>query len=679
MGIRITTRPGAGAPARKRGLTALAVAMLAGASLVSCDMHDPAGLGSITTITVTPNPTLAIQETQQFTAVATDAEGNEVPFEPVWSVVADGGTIDSDGLFTAGTVLGVYTGTVRAAAGDLSGTATVTVVTGPLASITVTPNPETLQPGAESDFDAVGVDAGGNPVAFTATWTVENGGGTIAGDGLFTAGGSTGTFNNTVRASSGGLSGFATVTVIAGPLATITVTPNPETLAANSASQFTATGEDADGNTVTFTPTWTVVNGGGAIDSNGLFTAGGTTGTFNNTVQASSGGVDGFATVTVVAGAVATITVTPDPETLAANTTSQFTATAEDADGNPVVITPNWTVVNGGGVIDSNGLFTAGGSTGTFNSTVRASSGGVNGFATVTVEAGPLATIIVTPDPDTLGTNTTSQFTAVGEDASGNPVVITPTWAVVNGGGVIDSNGLFTAGGSTGTFINTIRASSAGVNGFATVVVQAAVAPTPPFLNLGAAAPNGIIAGTEVTCIIGGTIFADISIHPGLALTGFGPCAYTGDAYLGDAVAQQAQIDLTTAYNTLVGLACGTNIVANLGGTVLTPGVYCSASSIGVTGPLTLDGQGDPDAVFVFQAGSTLTTAGDVILINGAQARNVYWQVGSSATLGTASQWQGNILALTSITLNDNATMLGRALANNGAVTLGTNNTITLP
>ena len=98
-----------------------------------------------------------------------------------------------------------------------------------------------------------------------------------------------------------------------------------------------------------------------------------------------------------------------------------------------------------------------------------------------------------------------------------------------------------------------------------------------------------------------------------------------------------------------------------------------------MTGTLTLDGGGDPNATFVFQAGSGLTTAGNVVLINGALARNVYWQVGSSATIGTGSQWQGNIIALTSITLVDNANLTGRALARNGAVSLGTNNTITLP
>jgi hypothetical protein len=151
--------------------------------------------------------------------------------------------------------------------------------------------------------------------------------------------------------------------------------------------------------------------------------------------------------------------------------------------------------------------------------------------------------------------------------------------------------------------------------------------------------------------------------------------------HLADAIAAQAQIDLTNAYNTLAGLPCppANAIVANLGGTTKPAGVYCTATGIGVTGVLTLDGGGDPNATFVFQAGTGLTTAGDVILINGAQAKNVYWQVGSSATIGTASQWQGNILALTSITLVDNANLLGRALARNGAVSLGTNNVITLP
>jgi len=212
--------------------------------------------------------------------------------------------------------------------------------------------------------------------------------------------------------------------------------------------------------------------------------------------------------------------------------------------------------------------------------------------------------------------------------------------------------------------------------GLATTIITPPPGPGP---SLGTASTYGILAATAVTCVTNGTISADVGISPGGALTGFPPCSQTGAQHLADAVAAQAQIDLTAAYNALVALPCGTTIVADLGGTTITPGVYCSASSVGVTVTVTLNGGGDPDARFVIKAGSTLTTAGSVALTNGTQAKNVWWQVGSSATLGTASAWKGNILAQITITLNDNANLLGRALARTGAVTLGTNNFIALP
>jgi hypothetical protein len=293
---------------------------------------------------------------------------------------------------------------------------------------------------------------------------------------------------------------------------------------------------------------------------------------------------------------------------------------------------------------------------------------------------GALATITVTPNRDTLNVLTAAPFVAVGRDAGNNVVAITPVWSVTNGGGTIAQTGVFTAGNASGLFVNTVRATSGAVFGSASVLVTPLVV-TPPAFPLGAASPFGILAGTAVTCITGGFIGADIGVSPGNTLTGFGPCSFSGVTNLGNAVAATAQLALTTAYNTLAGLPCppANAIVANLGGTTLAAGVYCTAIGIGVTGTLTLNGGGDPNATFVFQAGSTLTTAGNVVLINGAQARNVYWQVGSSATIGTGSQWQGNILALSSITLVDSSTLLGRALARNGAVSLGTNNTITLP
>jgi hypothetical protein len=552
---------------------------------------------------------------------------------------------------------------------------------GSLSSLVVSPNPRTLAVGATQQFSAVGTDFAGAPLTTAITWSVVSGGGTISASGLFTAGTTPNTFANTVMATSGSLSSTATVVVTAGPLASITVTPTPVSLPIGATQQYTAVGRDASGNVVPISPSWSIVAGGGTIGlTSGLFTAGSTTGTFTNTVNASVGGVSGLATVTVTGGALATITVTPNPANVPTGSTQQFTAVGRDAGGNVVAMTPVWSVVNGGGTIDgASGLFTAGSVAGTYNNTVRATSGTISGTATVTVTP-VLTSLIVTPNPANVLTNSTQQFAVTGRDASGNIIPVTPVWSVVNGGGTIgSSSGLFTAGNVTGTFTNTVVATSGGVSGTATVNVSS-LAPA-PIVSLGAAAPNGIMAGTAFTCVIDGIINADIAISPGSTVTGFPPCVITGVQHLADAQADQAQIDLTTAYNTLAGLPCppANAIVGNLGGTTKSAGVYCTASGIGVTGTLTLDGGGDPNATFVFQAGTGLTTAGDVVLINGAQAKNVYWQVGSSATIGTASQWKGNILALTSITLVDNANLLGRALARNGAVSLGTNNVITLP
>ena len=472
-------------------------------------------------------------------------------------------------------------------------------------------------------------------------------------------------------------------------LATLTVTPASATLAAGGTQQFTVTGTDQDGNQVTVdAETWSVASGGGTINSStGLFTAGTTAGTFTNTVTVTCNGITGTATIIITPGPLATITVTPNPGTMPINGTQQYTAVGRDANNNVVAITPTWSVVNGGGAINAtSGLFTAGSTVGTFNNTVRATSGTLFGNATAIVTPGPLATITVTPNPTTLQVNTTQQFTAVGRDAGGNVIAITPVWSVTNGGGAINaSSGLFTAGGTAGTFSNTVRATSGTLFGTATVNVTVGPPPPPPtgtpLVDLNSAAPFGILAGSTVTCVTGGIVNADIGISPGNALTGFGPCTFTGDTHLADPVAAQAQLDLTSAYNTLAGLPCGTIVgTANIGSTTRAAGVYCSASSMLISGDLTLDGGGDSNATFVFQAGSTLTTSGNVILINGAQARNVYFQVGSSATLGVGPAiWQGNILAFTSITLNDDVTLNGRALARNAAVTLGNRNVITLP
>ena len=202
---------------------------------------------------------------------------------------------------------------------------------------------------------------------------------------------------------------------------------------------------------------------------------------------------------------------------------------------------------------------------------------------------------------------------------------------------------------------------------------RAATAPVP----LGTAANFAVLAGSTVTNTGPTTISGDVGLSPGTAVTGFPPGqVVNGTIHAADSAALQAQADLTAAYDNAAARTVTATVPTELGGTTLTAGVYNSAAgTFGITGTLTLDAQGDPDAVFIFQAASTLITASasNVQLVNGAQASNVFWVVGSSATLGASSTLQGSILALTSITGTTGTVIDGRALARNGAVTLDTN------
>jgi hypothetical protein len=182
------------------------------------------------------------------------------------------------------------------------------------------------------------------------------------------------------------------------------------------------------------------------------------------------------------------------------------------------------------------------------------------------------------------------------------------------------------------------------------------------------------VTNTGPTIITGG----DIGLSPGSAVTGFPPGTLTPPAvmHVTDPIAAQAELDLTAAYLYAAGLPGGAVLPGNMSGLTFAPGLYTNASTVQLSaGTVTLDAGGDPNAVFIFQIGSTLTTIGStqVVLAGGAQAKNVFWQVGTSATLGTNSIFMGTIMALQSVTLDTGATLTGRALARNGAVTMDSN------
>jgi hypothetical protein len=267
------------------------------------------------------------------------------------------------------------------------------------------------------------------------------------------------------------------------------------------------------------------------------------------------------------------------------------------------------------------------------------------------------------------GPGTTSVAGQVTYDDSSNAATFTPS-------SDLELDTLYTATITTGAkdlFGNSLASNF--VWSFTTAATACSASPVP----LGSAGDFKILASSTVTntgptTIAGG----DLGLSPGTAVTGFPPGTLIPPAvmHVTDPTAAQAQLDLTTAYNYAAGLPGGAVLPGEMSGLTFTPGLYKTSSTVILSaGNVTLDALGDVNATFIFQIGSTLTTLGStqVILAGGAQSKNIFWQVGSSATLGTNSVFNGTIMALASVTLDTGATLHGRALARTAAVTLDTN------
>ncbi|HWZ27909.1 MAG TPA: ice-binding family protein [Gemmatimonadales bacterium] len=306
---------------------------------------------------------------------------------------------------------------------------------------------------------------------------------------------------------------------------------------------------------------------------------------------------------------------------------------------------------------------------------------------------GALAAITVTPNSVTVPANMTQQFTAVGKDAHGNVVTITPVWAVVAGGGSISSTGLFTAGVTAGTFTNTIQATSGSVSSAGTVLVPAA-SHGPAAVVLGTAGTYVILAKTGISTVPTSAITGNLGLSPAAAsfITGFAlnlpaggafatSTQVTGNVYAANyAVPTPANLttaigDMQTAYTNAAGrtspdyteLATG-----HIGGLTLLPGLYKWSSAVTIASNVTLNGSATDVWIFQIAGGVTQAAAARVVLTGGAQAQNVFWQVAGIVSLGTTAHMEGVVMSQTAITLNTGASANGRLLAQT-AVTLAGN------
>ena len=381
-----------------------------------------AGVSRTTTasITVRPGPldrvvvkpgsaTLGPEEILPFTVQAFDAYGNDMTqLQTFWRVVQGGGTINESGTFTAGTRMGTFAGTVSVEVVregvTRSATASITIGTGPLDKIAVTPASAGLDIGGSQQYQGKGFDRFGNEIAdITVRWSTEAG--SVDIQGLFTAGTKAGTFPEAVKAEASyrenTRAGTAAVTIRPGPLDRVTLEPASPTLAIQSTQQFAARALDRYGNEIPgITATWSLMKGGGTVDQRGVFSAGTVAGSYKDTIlaRAAQGAISREATASVVVypGPFYQVALAPGSADIGIGIQQQFVAAGADQFGNRISgLTFTWGVEAGGGTIDAKGLFTAGTTPGTYDKTVKATATQGNitrsGTARVTVQPDRIA------------------------------------------------------------------------------------------------------------------------------------------------------------------------------------------------------------------------------------------------------------------------------------------------
>ncbi|MEM5505844.1 Ig-like domain-containing protein [Shewanella frigidimarina] len=668
----------------------------------------------LSSIALTPvEPSIAKGITQQFTAIGTYSDGISV------DITASENWSSADTLVatmnTSGAAKGVSIGSsiITADFQAQSATSLLTVTDASLTSIMLTPANPHIPKGNTLQLTATGIYSDGISVDITssAIWSsadtliaTVNADGVVSG---ITSG------SAIITATSAALSATTTVTVTDTTLTSIAVTPGNQTIVKGSNKQLTATGTYSDGSlaNITASVTWSSADTLVATVNNSGLASSIETG--SSLISASSGALSGSTNLTITGAALNSIVVSPTNLSLVKGMNKQFAATATYSDGSVADISTSVTWSSADtlvATIDVNGLANgkAAGS-----SLITATSGAQSNSTNLTVTDATLNSIDVTPINPSIIKNSSQNFMATGHYSDGSTTNITSTvmWSSADTlVATLNPNEQLNSGRATAIEVGSsvIQASLSGVFADTTLNVTAALPNNPLAPELGEVARFAMLASQAITTTSGSAIVdGDLGIldQARSYYAGFTPGVNAGEfdeltnglSYAGDdstppyvvpvpyasmvAFINQSRTDLGIAYNFLAANPnpnAATQVCPiELGNLTLTRGVYKTAADVTLqTGTLTLDGEGDPDSVFIFTIGGNLTSGapgGDIVLINGAQAKNVYWRTAGKTVIGTNTHFSGNVLAWSEVNVLTGANVTGRLFAVTDQVTLDAN------
>jgi uncharacterized protein YjdB len=672
---------------------------------------------TLNSLAITPaNPSIANALTQQLTATATYSDGISVDItaSATWSSAkTDVATVNDSGLASA---FATGTSVVTATFGAKSATSTLTVTDAVLSSIALTPVDPSIANGLTEQFTATGTYSDGTSVDISAsmTWSsADTSVATVVSSGI-ASGIATG--SSVITATSGAISATSVLTVTDATLSSIAVTPANRSIPKNKTQQLKATGFFSDGTStdITTSAEWSSANTSVAtVNTNGL-ASGVASGTSD--ISATSGATSGSTTLTITNATLSSLVVSPATATTPSvikGMSKQFAATGTYSDDSvhDVSTKVTWSSTDiSVATIDANGL-----ATGVYagSSLITATLDAISDDSNLTVKDARLNSITVTPSEPTISNGNTKQFTATGTYSDTSEINITSsvTWSSADTQvATMNANGKSNSGRASGVDVGTsfISATLDGKSAETTLTVKAALLNNPLAPELGEVARFAILASQAITTTSGSAIVdGDLAIldQARSYYAGFTTGVKAGEldeltnglSYAGDdstppyvvpvpyasmvAFINQSRTDLGIAYSFLAkdpNPNAATQVLPiELGKLTMTRGVYKTASNVTIqTGTLTLDAQGEPDSVFIFTIGGDLTTGapgGDIELINGAQAKNVYWRTAGKTAIGTGTSFAGNVFAWSKVNVLTDAIVTGRLMAVTEEVTLDSN------